>query len=173
MFAVAWGDVPTWGLAAGGGWTAWFATRAYRQQVQANSLLQGELILTDRDPLPLLIGEGVTDDDAISAWTCALLGFADATCIELEQPKSATLRARPIPQPRLASSPGGTGAYLRTLPRRRSWPSYLEPVGHWIQYSGAFVAGHRRRLQDGQQPATKLCPGGAGVVTTVLQAVAL
>jgi hypothetical protein len=57
--------------------------------------LKGQLVLEDRDPLPLLIDAGVADDDAVKAWTCALLGFADATCIEFEsveplaRPKSA------------------------------------------------------------------------------------
>jgi hypothetical protein len=45
--------------------------------------ITGELVLGDHDPQPLLIAHGVTAD-AITAWTCALLGFANATCIELE-----------------------------------------------------------------------------------------
>jgi hypothetical protein len=43
MSGVAWGDVPTYGLLIGAGWTAWYATRAYRQQVKANGLLQRQL----------------------------------------------------------------------------------------------------------------------------------
>ena len=59
--------------------------------------LKGELVLGDRDPLPLLIGEAVADEDAITAWTCALLGFADATCIEFEpvEPTARRESARP------------------------------------------------------------------------------
>jgi hypothetical protein len=112
--------------------------------------LTGELVIGDRDPLPLLIGDGVADEDAIAAWTCALLGFADATCAELEQATPATRRDPAIPRPRRPSPLAPGGASTQTLPRRRQWPSYLEPVGHWIPYSGSFVAGHRRRLQDGQ-----------------------
>jgi hypothetical protein len=28
---------------------------------------------------------------------------------------------------------------------------HLEPIGNWVRYSGAFVAGHRRRLTDGRR----------------------
>ncbi len=112
--------------------------------------LNGELVISDRDPLPLLIGEGVADEDAITAWTCALLGFADATCIELEHVAPATRRDPTVSRPRPPSSVARPSASTRTLPRGRPWPSHLEPVGHWLRYSGSFVAGHRRRLQDSQ-----------------------
>jgi hypothetical protein len=112
--------------------------------------LNGELVLGDRDPLSLLIGEDVADEDAITAWTCGLLGFADATCIELEPVASATRRDPATPRWRPPSSVPRRGAATRTLPRTRPWPRHLEPVGHWIRYSGSFVAGHRRRLHDGK-----------------------
>ena len=113
--------------------------------------LTGELIITDRDPLPLLVGESVAEEDAIAAWICALLGFADATCVEFEQTAAATRRDPAIPQPRRPAPVSRSAASMRTLPRGgRPWPSHLEPVGHWIRYSGSFVAGHRRHLQDGQ-----------------------
>lgn len=102
--------------------------------------LRGQLILGDRDPLPLLVGADVTDDEAVSAWAYALLGFADATCIELEARGPITHRL-PTPE-RRPSSPVSGGHQTRTLPRRGPWPRQLEPVGHWIRYSGAFVAGH-------------------------------
>jgi hypothetical protein len=117
--------------------------------------LNGELVLVDRDPLPLLIGEAVADEDAISAWSCALLGFADATCIELEsvEPKPRRPPGRPRSRPLAAArSHGGS---IRTFPRRRLWPAHLEPVGHWVQYSGSFVAGHRRRLNHGQSASAE------------------
>jgi hypothetical protein len=112
--------------------------------------LTGDLVIGDCDPLPLLIGEAVADEDAITAWACALLGFADATCVELEQPAPATRRDPATPQPRPRSPVARSGS-TRTLPRGRPWPSYLEPVGHWIRYRGSFVAGHRRHLQDRQR----------------------
>jgi hypothetical protein len=115
--------------------------------------LSGELLLADRDPLPLLIGQAVADADAVAAWSCALLGFADATCIEPE-PTS------PIPRFRRWLAPGSpsgrarsarhAGRSPRSVPRRRPWPAHLEPIGHWVRYSGSFVAGHRRRLTDGR-----------------------
>jgi hypothetical protein len=114
----------------------------------ATETLKGELILEDRDPLPLIIGRGVGEADAVMAWTCALLGFADATCIEFEPPKPTARpeparqwRPRPLVPPRHPST--------RRLPRQRPWPRHLEPVGQWIRYSGSFVAGHRRHLPDG------------------------
>jgi hypothetical protein len=112
--------------------------------------LKGELVLGDRDPLPLLIGEGVADEDAITAWTCALLGFADATCIELEPTGPAARREPARPRWRPSSSVSQHRSSTRALPRGRPWPSHLDPVGHWVHYSGSFVAGHRRHLNDGQ-----------------------
>jgi hypothetical protein len=106
----------------------------------------GELLLGDHDPLPLLIGEHVADGDAIAAWTCALLGFADATCIELEP----TARREPARQRRPPSSMSGLRHATRSLPRTQTWPRHLEPVGPGVRYSGSFVAGHRRRLDNGQ-----------------------
>lgn len=119
--------------------------------------LEGELILGDRDPLPLLIGGNVADEDAITAWTCALLGFADATCIEFEAHETPTRYKPAGPRRRPPSSEPQRGPSIRTLPRRRPWPEHLEPVGHWIRYSGAFVAGHRRRLNDGQTASAEAC----------------
>jgi hypothetical protein len=119
--------------------------------------LMGELVLGDHDPLPLMIGQDVTGEDAITAWTCALLGFADATCIEVEpfEPtarRESTRAHSPPPSsvPRRRSS-------VPPLPRRRPWPSHLEPVGHWIRYSGSFIAGHRRHLNEGQTASAEAC----------------
>jgi hypothetical protein len=115
---------------------------------KATETVEGELILDDCDPLPLVIGEGVAEEDAISAWTCALLGFADVTCIEFEsaKPRAPRESARPRrPSPWVSHPRSST----RTLPRSRPWPRHLEPVGRWIRYSGSFVAGHRRHLPDG------------------------
>lgn len=120
--------------------------------------VKGELILDDHDPLPLLVDENVPDEHAITAWTCALLGFADATCIEMEPSDSPPQRQPTTPGWRRPSSTPRPRASTQSLPRRRSWPRHLEPVGHWIRYSGSFVAGHRRHLNDGhtatQRPAT-------------------
>jgi hypothetical protein len=113
--------------------------------------LTGDLVLSDRDPLPLLIGKGVADEDMATAWTCALAGFADATCVEFDQAATATRRDPAVPQPSPPPWVPTRSTSARTLPRRRPWPSYLEPVGSWIRYSGSFVAGHRRRLRDGQK----------------------
>lgn len=111
--------------------------------------MQGELVLGDRDPLPLLIGRDVPHDDAIKAWTCALLGFADATCIELE-PTEPTMRVESARQRRPVYSASRRRPSTTAVPRTRRWPRHLEPVGRWIHYSGSFVAGHRRRLNDGK-----------------------
>ena len=109
--------------------------------------LQGELLLRDRDPLPLVIGRNVADEDAITAWTYALLGFAATTCVELE-PTEPTARREP-PTPRHpAVSVSRRRFSTQTVPRKRSWPRHLEPVGDFVRYSGSFVPGHRRRLPD-------------------------
>jgi hypothetical protein len=112
--------------------------------------LKGELVLGDCDPLPLLIADGVADEDAITAWTCALLGFADATCIEFEPVEPTTRRDAARPRLRPSASIPQRHPLTQALPRKRPWPTHLEPVGHWIRYSGSFVAGHRRRLLGGQ-----------------------
>jgi hypothetical protein len=104
---------------------------------------QLELILGDPDPLPLLVDRAVPDEDAIGAWACALTGFADATCIEIEPAVP-----RPRAAQRSASAGHQRGAPVSAAPRRRAWPSHLEPIGTWILHAGSFVAGHRRRLDD-------------------------
>ena len=66
--------------------------------------LTGELVLGNRDPLPLRIGESVTGEDVKLAWTCVLLGFADATCIVLDPAKPAARRESSRPRWRPRSS---------------------------------------------------------------------
>jgi hypothetical protein len=107
--------------------------------------IEGDLILADHDPLPLLIGANVTDEDVLTAWAYALIGFADAACVQIElgTPRRSERRL-----------PGQTSAHrsqrqIPTAPRRRHWPSHLEPIGEWAPYSGSFVAGHRRHLPEG------------------------
>jgi hypothetical protein len=117
---------------------------------QGMHTLSGELVLNDCDPLPLLIGEDVTDQDAITAWTCALLGFADATCIEIEPTGTSARREPARSQGRPPSPVSHHHHSTQTMPRKRQWPRHLEPIGHWIRYSSSFIAGHRRRLNDGQ-----------------------
>jgi hypothetical protein len=113
------------------------------------AMLTGELILEDRDPIPVLIREDITDHDAITAWACALLGFADATCIQWE-PGEPPRRHEPMGARRRHSTvPSHAHPTTRPMPRTRRWPQYLEPVGPWSRYSGSFVAGHRRRLNEG------------------------
>lgn len=113
--------------------------------------LKGELVLGDHDPLPLLISKDVADEDATTAWTCALLGFADATCSDVEPVEPTKRRQSARPQWHPASSAPHRDPSTRALPRGRPWwPRRLEPVGHWDPYSGSYVAGHRRRLHDGQ-----------------------
>jgi hypothetical protein len=111
--------------------------------------LEGRLLLNEVDPLPLLIGADVADEDAITAWTCALLGFADATCIQIEPIEQTERRDRRRTRWPASTTPRRQSSTL-IVPRKRPWPSHLEPVGHWVQYSGSFVAGHRRHLHHGQ-----------------------
>ena len=115
---------------------------------EGTETLQGELLLRDCDPLPLVIGRSVAEEDVKTAWTCALLGFAAATCVELE-PVEPTARREP-PTPRQPPSPvSHRSSSTQTVPRKPSWPRFLEPVGDFVYYSGSFVPGHRRRLPDG------------------------
>jgi hypothetical protein len=110
--------------------------------------LKGELILNDCEPLPLVISKAVGEEDAVVAWACALLGFADATCINFK-PTTPTARPEPTWQRRPHSSMSHRLPSTQTLPRQRRWPRHLEQVGPWIHCSGSFVAGHRRHLPDG------------------------
>lgn len=59
----------------------------------------------DPDPLPLLIDRTVSHEDAIKAWTRALAGFTDATCIEIE---AAAPRQQGTAH---ASAPGRSGSF--------------------------------------------------------------
>jgi hypothetical protein len=115
--------------------------------------LKGELVLAESDPLPLLVGEDVADQDAITAWICALLGFADATCIESAEP---TARSKSAGQLHSTSSVSHHRPSIRALPQGRQWwPKHLEPVGNWNPCSGSYVPGHRRRLHDGWTASEK------------------
>jgi hypothetical protein len=105
-----------------------------------------ELILGDPDPLPLLIDGDAHDGEAVAAWASALLGFADATCFEVEW----TPPAVPRPRARSASAQARHTSQAIRSPRRRPWPGNLQPVGQWVQYAGSFVAGHRRTLSEGR-----------------------
>ncbi len=111
--------------------------------------VKGELLLGDHDPLPVLMSEEVAQEDTIAAWTCALLGLAAATCIELQSAEPVARRAPTRPSPH---SPLSVPHHrpTQTVPRKSPWPGHLEPVGSWTQYKGSFVAGHRRHLHDGQ-----------------------
>jgi len=117
--------------------------------------LRGQLVLGDRDPLPLLVGENVTDKDAVTAWTCALLGFADATCIEVELAEPTAQREPKLPQWPPSSPVPHRRPSTRILPRRRPWPRRLEPIGYWTRYSSSFVAGHRRHLPEGRTASSE------------------
>jgi hypothetical protein len=102
-----------------------------------------ELAMQDSDPLPLRIGAEVQEQDMILAWACALIGWAEATCIQFESTSvraSTEISQHREPRPR-----------VRRIPRHRpAWPPALTPVGSWQEHSGSFVAGHKRRLTDGQ-----------------------
>ena len=110
----------------------------------------GELILNGRDLLPVRIYGDVTRQDGTAAWICALLGFADATCVNLFSAEKATRHApsRPRRRPRTSASRPRTPA--RILPIGHRWPSYLEPADrHTACYVDSLVRGHRRRLPQG------------------------
>lgn len=111
--------------------------------------LNGELVLGDRDPLPVWIGHGVAEKDAIAAWACALLGFAAATCIKLDPAGQASRGKSVSPRWRSRSPASQPRSSALALPRRRRWPRDLEPVGRTIHYIDSLVVGHRRRLPDG------------------------
>lgn len=117
---------------------------------RGSETLTGELLLSDHDPLPLVTGEDVSDQDAVTAWVSALLGFADATCIDLDQAEPRARHEPATPQRRHSSSTPQPRSAARALPRRQPWPTHLQPIGQWARYSSSFVAGHRRRLADGQ-----------------------
>ncbi|MGH3224752.1 MAG: hypothetical protein ACRDPY_39755 [Streptosporangiaceae bacterium] len=108
--------------------------------------LEGELLLVNRDPLPLLIGQEIAHEDAITAWTYALLGVADATCVEPE----SIVRRGPTRQGSSTVPASGRHPATRTLPRKQQWPNRLRSVGQRVSYSGSFVVGHPRRLNDGR-----------------------
>lgn len=127
---------------------------------RATDTVVGELVITDHDPLPIMVGANIADKDAIVAWTCALLGFADATCIESEWTQSTDYTSRKAQaMPRWQSSilESGHRPAPAARPLKRRWPPTLEPVGSWVQYSGSLVAGHRRRLNDGQTASALAC----------------
>jgi hypothetical protein len=102
-----------------------------------------------------LIREDITDHDAITAWTCALLGFADATCIQMEPGEATRKHVPTTARRRESTTPSDPHSTSRAVPRTRPWPQHLEPAGPWIRYSGSFVAGHRRRLNEGRSASAE------------------
>jgi hypothetical protein len=114
--------------------------------------LEGDLILRDRDPQPLLIGEDVPYEQAITAWIWALLGFADATCVERE-PMEPTARRELAGSSHHQSAVAADHHHrpsVGILQRKSQWPRHLEPVGRWTSHGGSIVAAHLRHLPDGQ-----------------------
>lgn len=124
---------------------------------KGREILQGELLLGDRDPLPLLISEDVAHKDAITAWAYALLGFADATSIKFGPTEPTAQRVSARPRRHLSPAMSHRHPSMGTLPRSRQWPRHLEPVGQWVSYSGSLVAGHRRHLNDGRTASDEAC----------------
>ncbi len=119
--------------------------------------LPGALILINRDPLPLMIGADVGDEDAITAWTCALLGFADATCIDLERRGQAARRETVKTRSHPSSKVRRTAPQRRSVQSRHRWPTYLEPVGDTARHIDSLVRGHRRHLPDGWTASVEAC----------------
>jgi hypothetical protein len=134
---------------------------------RGNDTVAGELLLIDHDPLPLVVPTEIGYEDALAAWTQVLLGFADATCVDLET-------AAPLPTSSVSTSARQRasgrvqpkGPDVQTIPRRRAWPAHLQPVGGWAHFSGSFVAGHRRRLLHGEtaSPEARERAGQWGIV---------
>lgn len=121
----------------------------FRLRVGGRSV-EGKFLLRRHgpDPLPLVIAADVPDDDAIDAWVCALVGFADATCLEFPDPalRFSVLRPRSSSsehRSRLVPTP-------RRLPQAKRWPDHLKPVDHWSHVESWVVAAHRRRLPKGR-----------------------
>lgn len=113
--------------------------------------ITGELILNGRDLLPVRINGDATRQDGIAAWICALLGFADATCINFFPAEQATRHALSRPRRRPRTSASRPRPPARILPIGHRWPSYLEPADrHTARYVDSLVRGHRRRLPQGQ-----------------------
>jgi len=109
--------------------------------------ITGRLVIADSDPLPLEIGEDVSSEDVVLGWTNALIGFADVTCFQLDQPTTHTVHPQTagarisMPAPRQTPRPMRSG---------NPWPAHLIPIGPWARHSGSLVAGHRRRLTVGR-----------------------
>jgi hypothetical protein len=111
--------------------------------------IRAELALSDTDPLSLRICDDVALEDAVMAWTSGLLGFADVTCIQFDSTVARTQRTRWEPSGSASSVPVPRRS-RQSAQGRHPWPGNLKPIGRWTRYSGSFVAGHRRRLNDGQ-----------------------
>lgn len=124
------------------------------QLTSSRQTLKGKIVLESQDPLPLLTSRDVTDQDAIAGWTCALLGIADATCIEIRHTSPVGRHEPPKPRPDSPGTAHQQRSSAPALPRKQYWPTHLQPIGHWARHSGSLVAGHRRRLNDGQAAST-------------------
>ena len=110
------------------------------------------------DPLPAMVDARIEDEEAVGVWACALLGFAAVTCFEPEfgeSPVSQRQSPSRVTSPVFAGGGHPARSQKRTVPRPRSWPTHLEPIGEWVRYRGSFVAGHRRHLFEGRSASAE------------------
>jgi hypothetical protein len=103
----------------------------------------GILLIGKRDPLPVRLEAVTPEPVSRGAWAAALLGFSAATCFSNDAPRSRSVRASP--RRRTLGERAGQSIFDQRLvvPRRRFWPTHLEPVGSWAAHGASFVPGHR------------------------------
>ena len=123
------------------------------------------------DPLPVWAPEATTEHERLArGWALALVAFAELTC----PPTLDHLRASPCTSggSRQASStaPGRSGVSSRTTdPERRMSrePSgrrrTFEPTGETARWLASYVAGHRRKLQAGQEASASAAANAATI----------
>lgn len=123
------------------------------------------------DPLPVWAPEATTEDDRLTrGWALALVAFAELTCPptldHLRAPKGTSDGNRRAS----SAAPGRSGVASRsTDPERRMSrePSRrrrtLEPTGETARWLASYVAGHRRKLQAGQEASASATANAATV----------
>jgi len=108
------------------------------------------------DPMAIRYTDGTDPNELVSAWAAGLAGFAELTCVAapsqtVERPALETRPERgPQATPRQAAPrhPGNRDGGLVL-------PVTLRPIGRTIAYAASYVAGHRRRLRQGQSSSAE------------------
>ena len=128
-----------------------------------------QLALT-HEPLRCTWNQSSDPETLAVAWTMALAAYADLTCPSVranspDQGTRATPQQRSSPQQRRHRhrTPGKPRTDVAAAADPAALPLEFRPVGTTARFMASYVAGHRRRLQPGQEHSAEAAANAAAV----------